>query len=378
MHSSCSFPCTSTAVFCYSYWVCILVEITGKTNCQPMVFIHTKRCGETTPWTVCASALLGCISAAVTWHAGCIGNMRVSLVKCRSCRTGCSCTAETGICTVPGGAVRNTWGTAPEGGENTWWSTCIFSRVMLIWQPVTSVPHLCLGPVRVTPAWPRCPGRRRWAQLAPRPGTAWRRTSLCGGWGTSCDPPQMLALTRWQWLLGDSLLLEGEQGRGDGKSTCHAEGKRCVCLLASRWRFMPIFKFNLCCMQWHRNNSFETRADWNRERNKMTKCHFEEALDAVHQTFKWNFSEKTYTFYPEDWNLNNETGQHIGSDIPVEFVEVWEISGLLSLLEVDWVLGWTWIAWSCWGTPAPGDTQRANSHSSKSSNTPHKEQRELQ
>lgn len=41
--------------------------------------------------------------------------MRVSLVKCRSCRTGCSCTAETGICTVPWGAVRNTCGTP--GGE---------------------------------------------------------------------------------------------------------------------------------------------------------------------------------------------------------------------------------------------------------------------
>lgn len=27
-----------------------------------------------------------------------------------------------------------------------------------------------------------------------------------------------------------------------------------------------------------------------------------------------------------------------GLDLPVEFVEVWEISGLLSLLEVDWVL----------------------------------------
>lgn len=48
-----------------------------------------------------------------------------------------------------------------------------------------------------------------------------------------------------------------------------------------------------------------------------------------------------------------ETGQQ-RFDVPVEFVDVWEISGLLSLLEVDWVLGWTWIAWSCWGTPAPG------------------------
>lgn len=45
------------------------------------------------------------------------------------------------------------------------------------------------------------------------------------------------------------------------------------------------------------------------------------------------------------------------SDLPVEFVEVWEISGLLSLLELDWVLGWTWMAWSCWGTPAPGETE---------------------
>lgn len=35
------------------------------------------------------------------------------------------------------------------------------------------------------------------------------------------------------------------------------------------------------------------------------------------------------------------------AELPVELVEVWEISGLLSLLEGDWVLGWTWIAWSC-------------------------------
>lgn len=48
----------------------------------------------------------------------CLKNMRVSLVKCRSCRTGCSCTAETGICTVPGGVVRYTWGTAP-GADDT-------------------------------------------------------------------------------------------------------------------------------------------------------------------------------------------------------------------------------------------------------------------
>lgn len=47
-----------------------------------------------------------------------------------------------------------------------------------------------------------------------------------------------------------------------------------------------------------------------------------------------------------------------GVDVPVEFVEVWDISGLLSLLEVDWVLGWTWIAWSCWGIPAPGENRR--------------------
>ena len=30
------------------------------------------------------------------------------------------------------------------------------------------------------------------------------------------------------------------------------------------------------------------------------------------------------------------------------------MSGLLSLFEV---LGWTWMAWSCWGTPAPRDTE---------------------
>lgn len=46
---------------------------------------------------------------------------------------------------------------------------------------------------------------------------------------------------------------------------------------------------------------------------------------------------------------------------------MWEISGLLSLLEVDWLLGCTWIAWSCWGTPAPGDTQGVYNHYGKSS-----------
>lgn len=44
--------------------------------------------------------------------------------------------------------------------------------------------------------------------------------------------------------------------------------------------------------------------------------------------------------------------------LPVEFVDVWEISGLLSLLEVDWALGWTWMAWNCWGTPAPAERER--------------------
>lgn len=28
-------------------------------------------------------------------------------------------------------------------------------------------------------------------------------------------------------------------------------------------------------------------------------------------------------------------------NVPVELLDVWEISGLLSLLEVDWALGWT-------------------------------------
>lgn len=81
---------------------------------QLIIRIQTKR--ATVGGPLCAGALLGCISA-VTWHAGCRGNMRISLVKWRSCRTGCSCTAETGICTVPWGAVRNTWETAP--GETT-------------------------------------------------------------------------------------------------------------------------------------------------------------------------------------------------------------------------------------------------------------------
>lgn len=40
--------------------------------------------------------------------------------------------------------------------------------------------------------------------------------------------------------------------------------------------------------------------------------------------------------------------------VPVEAVLVWEISGLLSLLiELDWVLGCTWMAWSCCGTVPP-------------------------
>lgn len=71
--------------------------------------VTVQEAGQTLPLH---SALSGCISAG-QWHAGCRENMRVSLVKCRSCRTGCSCTAETGICMVPEGAVRNTWGTAP-------------------------------------------------------------------------------------------------------------------------------------------------------------------------------------------------------------------------------------------------------------------------
>lgn len=72
----------------------------------------------------------GCFKACVSDHAGrrsftrCVsaargmlGNeriLRVSLVKCWSCRTGWSWTAETGIWTVPGDAVRNTWETPPD------------------------------------------------------------------------------------------------------------------------------------------------------------------------------------------------------------------------------------------------------------------------
>lgn len=259
-HSSFSFPCDSTAVFCYIYWVCILVQITGKTNCQPIVFIHTKRCGETTPWPVCASALLGCISAAVTWHAGCIGNMRVSLVKCRSCRTGCSCTAETGICTVPGGAVRNTWGTAPEGGENTWWSICIFSRVMLIWQPVTS---LCVSPVSWPCAWDTCMAEVPWekALSTASPPSRDGVEAYITVWGLGYIMwPATDVGTDEVTMVAGRLTVAGRRAREeggcrDGKSTCHAEGKRCVCLLASRWRLLPILKFNLCRMQWHKNTT---------------------------------------------------------------------------------------------------------------------------
>lgn len=43
-------------------------------------------------------------------------------------------------------------------------------------------------------------------------------------------------------------------------------------------------------------------------------------------------------------------------NLPLELVEVWEVSGLLSLFEV---LGWTWMAWSCWGTPVPKETSKA-------------------
>lgn len=43
-------------------------------------------------------------------------------------------------------------------------------------------------------------------------------------------------------------------------------------------------------------------------------------------------------------------------DLLVELVEVWEMSGLLSLLEVGCVFWWTWIAWSCWGMPGPANT----------------------
>lgn len=135
--------------------------------------------------------------------------MRVSLVKCRSCRTGCSCTAETGICTVPGGVVRYTWGTAPTGGHT------IGEKKQKSIRPISKAPssprssrlHLDPGP-----AWSGCPARRRWALPARRRSVpAWRRTSPCGGWGTSCDPPPTSALRRWRWLLGDSPSLRGEE-----------------------------------------------------------------------------------------------------------------------------------------------------------------------
>lgn len=92
---------------------CCLYKIHRWSKHRAVHHIQTKAAPGLSPEPLCSCALLRCISA-VTWHAaGCIGNNRVSLVKCRSCRTGCSCTAETGICTVPGGAVRNTWGTPP-------------------------------------------------------------------------------------------------------------------------------------------------------------------------------------------------------------------------------------------------------------------------
>lgn len=81
------------------------------------------------------------------------------------------------------------------------------------------------------------------------------------------------------------------------------------------------------------------------------------------------FIKKIYKPCLEHVNLPERHTSVCVVGLPVEFVEVWEISGLLSLLEVGWVLGWTWIAWSCWGTPGPGETQRAKSHYGKSSNT---------
>lgn len=143
------------------------------------------------PQPMCA----GCIGV-VTCHANCVENMRVSLVKCRSCRTGCSCTAETGICTVPGGAVRKTWGTAP---VNNFKKKIVLLQTQkcVVIQKCFIYKYLCPGPVCVKLAWWGCPGRRRWALPVPhQPVLAWRHTLLCEGWDTSCDPTQMLALTR--------------------------------------------------------------------------------------------------------------------------------------------------------------------------------------
>lgn len=71
--------------------------------------------------------------------------MRVSLVKCRSCRTGCSCTAETGICTVPGGAVRNTWETAPDEDNTSLQQLGHMRFPRWAGQRLTRVLGLCMG-----------------------------------------------------------------------------------------------------------------------------------------------------------------------------------------------------------------------------------------
>ena len=319
-HSSFSFPCTSTAVFCYIYWVCILVQITGKTNCQLIVFIHTKRCGETTPWPPCASALLGCISAAVTWHAGCIGNMRVSLVKCRSCRTGCSCTAETGICTVPGGAVRNTWGTAPEGGENTWWSICIFSRVILMWQPITG---LCVSPVSWPCAWDTCMAEVPWEKAlstaSPPSRDGVEAYITVWGLGYIMWPATDVGTDEVTMVAGRLTVAGGRAGEGGreggggmdgwkkhmscrGQEVCMFVGQQVALLAHLQIQLVPY-----AVAQKH--NSFETRAIWT---GGKTKWHNVKRLGMQFIKLLNGTSPRKHTNSPPGgWNLNNETGQQV-------------------------------------------------------------------
>lgn len=209
--------------------------------CASWLFTFVQRSDRRQPCgLLCASALLGCISV-VTWHAGCIENMRVSLVKCRSCRTGCSCTAETGICTVPGGAVRNTWGTAPvEVGEKTNKHGCP-SANSLAWCLFEMIYKWQVNP---PVSWP-CACETCMAEVP------WEKALSTASPSVRADAGVYITV----WGLGyimwpatdvgtDEVTMVAGRRAGDGgggkESSCHTEGKRLVHMLASRWHLTSI------------------------------------------------------------------------------------------------------------------------------------------
>lgn len=204
-----------------------------------LCFVKSIACASC---VLCASALLGCISV-VTWHAGCIENMRVSLVKCRSCRTGCSCTAETGICTVPGGAVRNTWETAPveKGGKKkhgcpsanslAW---CLFEMIYK-WQVNPPVSWAC--------ACETCMAEVPWEKALSTASPSVRADAgvyiTVWGLGYIMWPATDVGTDEVTMVAGRRA---GDGGGGGGRkeSSCHTEGKRLVHMLASRWHLTSI------------------------------------------------------------------------------------------------------------------------------------------